>query len=217
MVANVSSSRKFAGGMLAMAVVLVSVSCGEVARTGRSPAYLIIEALEGASGAEPDEFATILQSDVQTIVETTIGGQTVGVPTFFNDLGRIQIRLGLKNPGTAADPLTASDLNSITINRYRVVYRRSDGRNVQGVDVPYAFDGAFTVTVSGDARTTAGFDLVRHQAKLEPPLSRLPGLGGGIFISTIAEVTFFGYDQAGNEVVATGTISVNFGDFADPE
>jgi hypothetical protein len=30
-------------------------------------------------------------------------------------------------------------------------------------------------------------------------------------------VTFFGRDQAGNEVVVVGTIGVNFADFGDPQ
>ena len=33
----------------------------------------------------------------------------------------------------------------------------------------------------------------------------------------IAEVTFYGTDQAGNDVTVTGTISVTFADFGDPE
>ena len=35
----------------------------------------------------------------------------------------------------------------MTIDRYRVSYRRADGRNMQGVDVPYTFDSAVTFTV----------------------------------------------------------------------
>ena len=42
--------------------------------------------------------------------------------------------------------------NAITVNRYRVTYRRSDGRNTPGVDVPYAFDGAVTFTVEPGRR-----------------------------------------------------------------
>ena len=34
---------------------------------------------------------------------------------------------------------------------------------------------------------------------------------------TIASVTFYGYDQAGNAVAVTGLISVNFADWADEE
>jgi hypothetical protein len=195
------------GAIAMMGAAVAGASCGEVARTGHSPVYLIITSLEGASGADED-FGTVVNSDVQTLVD--------GVPTFFNDLGTVSLRLGLKNPGLPTGSLSPSELNAVTINRYRVGYRRSDGRNTPGVDVPYPFDGAFTVTVSGIGTSTGGFHLVRHQAKLESPLRNLIGLGGSMIISTIAEVTFYGHDQAGNEVMATGNISVNFGDFGDP-
>jgi hypothetical protein len=40
--------------------------------------------------------------------------------------------------------------------------------------------------------------------------------GGGLgIITTIAEVTFWGRDQNGNEVTVSGNITVNFGDFGD--
>lgn len=90
---------------------------------------------------------------------------------------------------------------------------RADGRNSQGVDVPYAFDSAFTTTVSGDVE--AGFTLVRHTAKLEAPLGALAR--NGVIIDTIAEVTFYGHDQGGREVSAVGRIGVAFGNFADPK
>jgi len=35
-------------------------------------------------------------------------------------------------------------------------------------------------------------------------------------ISTIAQITLYGRDQAGNDVSVTGTMSVNFADWADP-
>jgi hypothetical protein len=138
------------------------------------------------------------------------------VPTIFGDPGRVALRLGLRNPGTTANPTSPSTLNEITVSRYRVQYRRSDGRNVPGVDVPYGFDGAFTGTVSTTGSLTAGFDLVRVQAKIEPPLKNLANGGAQNVISTIAEITFFGRDQAGNEVSVTGSISVNFSDYGDP-
>jgi hypothetical protein len=196
---------------------LISSACGEVARTGNSPALLIIDRMEAASGAEPGELGTILQSDVQTLVEVNVNGETFRVPTIFNDLGTVTFRLTLKNPGSSVAPLSPSTLNEITVSRYRVTYRRSDGRAVQGVDVPYSYDGAFTVTVPANGTANASFDLVRHQAKQEPPLRNMIGGGSAQFISTIAEVTFFGRDQAGNEVMAVGTIGVNFADFGDPD
>lgn len=191
---------------LAAAVALPLAGCAsELTRTGASPAFLIINSIQAAPGAEPDQFGTPLLSDVQTF------------GSVFNDLGRANMRVGLKNPGTAANPTSPSNLNAITITRFRVTYRRTDGRNTPGVDVPHPFDGAVTATVPADGEAAFVFDVVRNQAKLEPPLRNLRGLGGSLIISTIAEIQFFGRDQAGNEVTATGTLSVNFADYADPE
>jgi hypothetical protein len=199
------------------ALVMVSVSCGEVARTGRSPALLVIDVLEAASGAQPDTFGNVLFSDVETLVEQHMNGQTVRVPIIYADMGRATFRLTLKNPGSATSPVGPSPLNEVTITRYRVKFRRADGRSTPGVDVPHAFDGAATVTIPVSGIAAVSFAIVRHQAKLEPPLSALPRGGGANMLSTIAEVAFYGSDQAGNEIVATGLISVNFGDFGDPQ
>jgi hypothetical protein len=104
-------------------------------------------------------------------------------------------------------------LNQVTVNRYRVQYRRADGHNVPGVDVPYDFDSAFTVTVPATGNAEAAFEIVRHSAKEEAPLAALRF--NDDIISTIAEVTFYGRDQAGNEVSASASIGINFGNFAD--
>jgi hypothetical protein len=206
--------KRFTTAAVASALAFASTSCGDVARSGRAPQQLVIDLLEGASGADPEEFTTTILSDVQTLIETQVNGQTVRVPTVFNDLGRVTFRTIAKNQALATAP---TDLNAITINRYRVTFMRSDGRNTPGVDVPYGFDGAFTVTVPTEGTATGGFDLVRHQQKVEAPLRNLVNGGQARFISTIAEITFFGRDQAGNEVIAVGTMSVNFGDWADPD
>lgn len=199
------------------ATLMTTAGCGEVARTGRSPGFLVIESLTAASGADEGTFTTTLNSDVETLVERTVDGETVRVPTVFNDLGRAVIRLELKDPGSTTSPTSPSPLNQITLNRYRVVFMRTDGRNAPGVDVPFGFDGAVTGTVGGTSSIELGFQLVSHAMKLEPPLASLVAGGGQVFIHTIAEVTFYGRDQTGNEVSASGMISVNFGDFADPD
>jgi hypothetical protein len=94
-----------------------------------------------------------------------------------------------------------------------VKYRRADGHNVPGVDVPYDFDSALTMTVPATGVGEAAFQIVRHSAKEEAPLRALRFSND--IISTIAEVTFYGRDQAGNEISATGYMGVDFGDFAD--
>ena len=53
-----------------------------------------------------------------------------------------------------------------------IEYVRADGRNVPGVDVPYAFDGGATATITPQSVDVI-FELVRHSAKLEAPLMAL--------------------------------------------
>jgi hypothetical protein len=194
---------------LGMATILggsmVMASCHSAVTEGRSSVYLIMVSLEGGSGAKGTsaaEFFHTLESDV--ITKNTI----------FEDPGRVTLQIAFKDVTNPVGPTTN---NFVTINRYRVEFRRTDGRNRQGVDVPYAFEGAATFTVT-DQVTQGGFVLVRPQAKLEAPLITLRGNdGGGLLISTLADVTFWGRDQTGTEVSVKGTISVNFADWGDPE
>jgi hypothetical protein len=191
-------ARHLAGLALVTAVAVSAASCSSTTRTGEGPVYLTLTSLQatagGGTGGTP---TTKLTSDVVT------NG------TAFEDLGTVSMVVGQKD---ITSPLTTN--NAVTITRYHVVFKRSDGRNAQGVDVPYAFDGGVTFTVS-DTPASATFVLVRAQAKLEPPLVNLRGGGGAVAISTIADVTFFGHDQTGHEVSVTGSISVNFADYGD--
>jgi hypothetical protein len=120
----------------------------------------------------------------------------------------------MKDPGSESTPTTPTQAQFITVDRYRVVFIRADGRNTPGVDVPYPFDSAFTLTVGGGL-SSGGFTTVRHTAKQEAPLAALAG--SGVIISTIAEITFYGRDQRGREVSVTGRIGVDFGNFGDPD
>jgi hypothetical protein len=183
-----------ARGAIAAVLVGGSVSCGDLVRQGQASSYLVITELL-ASGASGD-FSSSLDSDVATS------------GSIFADFGQVAFSLQLKDPRGQTAP---SPTNAITVDRYRVVFIRADGRNQPGVDVPYPFDGAFTITVAGSA--SSSFTLVRPQAKAEPPLAGL--VSNPIVISTIAEITFYGHDQTGREVSVTGRINVNFANFAD--
>lgn len=202
----------------ALAAVTAAAGCGELATAGRSPVQLVINALEAApGGTSSPTFGTMLLSDVRTLRRSPAPcSDTSPCPTVFNDVGRVTLSLVLKDPGVPGVTLqNPTAVNQVTITRYRVEYRRADGRNTPGVDVPYDFDSAITITVPTTGTVQAGFELVRHSAKQEAPLRAL-AVSGSI-ISTITRVTFFGRDQAGHDVSASGTIGINFGDFADPE
>ena len=103
--------------------------------------------------------------------------------------------------------------NQVTINRYHVEFRRADGRNVEGFDVPRSFDGAVTVAVPANGSASVAFELVRHLAKSESPLVQL--VTNANEIATIAIITFYGTDAVGNVVSAAGQMTVNFSNFGD--
>ena len=71
--------------------------------------------------------------------------------------------------------------------------------------------------VSGGGKSTLVVDsMYRALARKlmgtrEAPLAQL--LGSAIVITTIADVTFYGQDQVGNQVTVTGSIQIDFGDF----
>jgi len=191
-----------------------TTSCGDVARTGRAPVYLVIDTLQGAQGNHASTLAGGLTSDVLTFVTAPAPcSATAPCPTIFNDVGSAAFHLTARDIGTPTSTLTPSLNNQVTITRYRVVYRRADGRNTPGVDVPFGFDGAITITVPASGSATAGFELVRIVAKEESPLRQL--ISSPTFISAIADVTFFGRDLVGNEINVTGSISIEFGNFGD--
>ena len=156
-----------------------------------------------------------LLSDVQTLVEQTVNGQTVRVPTIFNDVGQATLSLVLKDQGTVArgaDRAERRDAESLS-------HRLPAGGWPQHARRGRAVPGRRRRDRDGRrlAPSPVAFEMVRHQAKLEQPLRSLANFGGRLFITTIAEVTFYGSDLAGNDVQATGTINVSFSDYADPE
>lgn len=188
-----------------LAVILASTSCGDLVRQGTASSYLVVNELVAESGADPGKFGATLFSDVLTIKDD--------VPTIFADNGKVSLGLALKDPGTAGSPNAPSANNAITLDRYHVKYIRADGRNEQGRDVPYEFDGGLGFTVT--AERTESFELVRHVAKEEAPLAAL--VKSPVIILTIAQVTFYGHDQTGRSVSTTANISVEFGNFGDPK
>ena len=207
--------RIFHRALTAAALLAATTSCGSVVRSSRSPVLLIIDSLLAVRGAASAGAATSnLSSDVLTLV--TSGGVCTTAspcPTVFGDAGQAQLHLILKDIGLLGTTVAPSTNNQVTITRVHIAYRRTDGRNQEGVDVPYAFDAATTATVPPSGTVTVGFPLVRTQAKQSSPLIELRT--NGQVISVICEVTLYGTDAVGNEVDVTGGINIDFGNFGD--
>lgn len=191
--------------------------CTKAQLASESPAYAVIDEITASSGAEPGRFTGILASDVQTMVKRNVNGNVVLIPTIFEDGARARFHLALRDPGTADKPTTPSPANTITFTRYHVTYVRADGRSVPGVDVPYPFDGGLTISVVGNNVSIGQIVVVRAVAKDEAPLRALIGGGGQGFISTIAEITFYGTDMAGRAISVMGRLNIDFADWGDPE
>ena len=125
-----------------LAAVAAGISgCSSTVREGRSPAYLIVQRIEAASGAEDDKFSDELSSDVLTN------------SSVFEDLARVTFAPGAERHrrGRRAD---LADLQQLHHRQpLHVDFRRTDGRNTPGVDVPYGFEGAGTVTVTATDAT----------------------------------------------------------------
>jgi len=172
------------------AAVLLS-GCGDYATNGSGSSYLVLN--------------TLTDGDGNAVVRSDVISDAGGI---VQDNGQAAVSLQMKDVGGPGP----SPVNAITVTQYHVEYIRSDGRNVQGTDVPFAFDGGVTVTVDG--ASSVPFTLVRAQAKHEAPLKALAGHGGAQHISTIARVTFYGHDQTGRGVTVTGNIEVDFADWA---
>lgn len=199
--------------LLAMVVlVAATASCGDVVRGGRSPVFLVMDSLAGAPGGGrgAGTFTATLLSDVifQNVVAPAPCSSTSPCSTVFDDSGQVVLRLVSKDITVAP-----TSNNTVTITRYHISFRRADGRNTPGVDVPYGFDGAVTATVQPSGSTTISFELIRHATKEEPPLVQL--IVNPSIINTICEVTFYGTDQVGNAITVTGNMSIEFGNFGD--
>jgi hypothetical protein len=178
------------GTALAAALALAMAGCGaDYVEGDRSTVLLSIESINGG--------APVL-SDVR--------GSGEDPDTIVNCEAQVEVTVRTKNPN-----VSATAVQDVRLTRYEVSYRRSDGRGVQGVDVPYTISGNMTITApAGGDGVTFPIDLVRHAAKILPPLSNITGLQ---IVTMFADVTLNGATISGSDVAAQGSVQVTFADY----
>jgi hypothetical protein len=128
------------------------------------------------------------------------------------DFATLRVENHFKNPSLE----NTGFRGDITIERYEVRYFRSDGRNQEGVDVPYRITGNVAQEIIAPGAATLLVEVVRPQAKLEPPLANLKAGGGPLIVTMFAEVTLHARTttlQATNSVSAR--MQIDFADFGD--
>jgi len=95
------------------------------------------------------------------------------------DVVAVRVENHAKNPNAPSSGFR----DDIVIERYEVRYFRSDGRGTEGVDVPFRISGNLAFEIIGEAAENVPIEVVRRQAKLEPPLSQLVDGGGGFIVT----------------------------------
>lgn len=151
----------------------------------------------------------------------------IGEGAIANDDVQVAVNAFRKNNNTT---LNTSPVEHMYLERYEVRYFRTDGRNQEGVDVPHRITGPlgnvrFHTITQEELEISVPITVVRHQAKLEPPLRNLRFVagtdtgteqdGGAVVMTTIAEITIHARTVQGEALVAVGNVQVSFSNFAD--
>jgi hypothetical protein len=154
------------------------------------------------------------------VVEATAGGEGLGGTTLRSDVhdtngGNFDDSVSIVVRNLPKDPNISQSMfpNDVVLERFEVRYVRSDGRSVEGVDVPYRITGNLTQVVITNATAGVNFIVVRHQAKDEPPLVNLTAGGGAQIVTMFAEMTLFGHTTSGKAVQCSASLAITFGDF----
>jgi len=182
----------YAGAAAVVAGVLMSGCTPDWAKKGDSDMILL---MTGINEGSP------LDSDVR-----------ISTGSVCPDLVPVRLEIHFKNPGITATGFRGDT----TVERYEVRYFRSDGRNTEGVDVPFSITGNVAQEIIAPGAATLQLEVVRRQAKLEPPLRNLRDLGGAMVVTMFAEVTVHGRTTTGSVTnPASARLQIDFADFAD--
>ena len=186
--------------------IFLLFSCNPIEDDSRSNSILLVVNISGTDIEEKE--ANFLQSDV-VVVNPDAGTSTVAA-----DSAIVTFSAESLDP----EPLLGTSIYyNISVTKYVVTYTRSDGKNQEGVDVPYSFDGALTSQVQIGSQTNVSFVVVRAVSKLEPPLKDLATGRGEGELKTTARIDFYGQDTLGNTVTATGYLTIFFANYITSE
>ncbi len=181
---------------------LFLASCVAKENDSTSGSFLVINSLTG--------------NDLQGAAgSTTAFSDVLTDGSIINDNAVAEVNAEIYNPANDAD---LSYFNDVMVDQIDVEFKRTDGRNVEGVDVPYRFTQPVNMLVVVDTPQEIPFVLIRHVAKMEAPLLALRETPSQSFVlQLVAKVTFHGKDLGGHRVApVSGYLSVWCANFADP-
>ena len=185
----------------------------------RAKGFLVVLGALAASGCVPDWAKEGDSPEILLMTGINDGSPVtsdvrISTGTVCPDFVPLRLENHQRNPLNT----DASFRSDITVERYDVRYFRSDGRSTEGVDVPYRITGYVAQEITAGNSATLNLEIVRRQAKLEPPLRNLADLGGSQVVTMFAEVTVHARStvlQSTNAVSAR--VQIDFADFADTQ
>jgi hypothetical protein len=186
--------------------IFLLFSCNPIEDDSRSSSFLLVIRIQGTDIEENE--VDFLQSDV-LVTNPDTASTTVAADTAV-----ATVMAQLLDP---APYLGNSLYNDIVITHYVVTYTRSDGKNQEGIDVPYSFDGALNAQVQIGQQTDLSFIVVRAVSKLEPPLVNLATGRGEGELKITARIDFYGHDTIGKTVTASGNLTIFFANYITSE
>jgi len=180
------------GAAVAVAAALAMAGCSaDYVEQNEGPVLLLITSINDGAQLDSDvrsgEFSTFVCENEVDVALTVMN----------------------KNPNAPTAPASTVQLDS-----YEVKYSRSDGRGVEGVDVPYRITGNLAATVGVGDDVTVPIEVVRRQAKLEPPLDNISQT---TVLTVSAQVTLFGKTISDKRVSAPARFQIDFADFGDTD
>jgi hypothetical protein len=187
-------------GALSVAVALAMSGCAADYVTGNNAAVnLYVTAINEGSP---------MDSDVRH--GTNADRTTVPNPFVCPDRALVSVAVRFKNQQIP----TPSVPNAVFLESYEVKYTRTDGRGTEGIDVPYRITGNLTLAVdaSDSDNSEVAIEVVRRQAKLEPPLSTI---NQNALLTTMAEITLYGKTTSGQRVTSSGRMQITFADYGE--
>lgn len=183
---------------------LALVSCVAKENDNTSASFLVINSLTG-NDLDGKAGSTTVFSDV------SLSGSIV------NDNAVASTTTLTYNPLEDSAEHDITFYMNVIVDQIDVEFMRTDGRNVEGVDVPYRFTQPLNMLVPVDESVEIPLVLIRHVAKLEAPLLALREVPSQAFIlQLVAKVTLHGKDLGGHRVSpVSGYMSVWCANFAD--
>lgn len=187
-------------------------------RSGRAGLAVPLALAIGLSGCAAD-YVTGNDAPVNLYVASINEGEVldsdvrIGATSSIVCEDEVPVALAVRNKNPNAPIAVPSH---VLITAYEVRYFRTDGRGVEGVDVPYRITGnlASEVDVATSGTVEVPIEVVRRQAKLEPPLSTI---FQSVVLTTMAEVTIYGETVSGKRVSSSARFQIDFADYGDTE